>query len=134
MAPDSKVFQEIADAMLPLFDNMRPVRVLVEDHAIFHQERALAGVYEWSNIRINPSYALTCSFEEMQGIICHELIHAWLHRKGLDGLGEFLDDHHNEWFVRKALEINEKIDSLNLRVDYLLVTPAALDIYHRVAG
>ena len=135
MTPDTKVFQEMADAMLSLFDNMRPVPVLVEDSEIFHQERAPYAVYEWSNIRINPSYALTCSFDEMQGLICHELIHAWLHRKGLDGLGEFLDDHHNEWFVRKALDINEKkIDRLNVSLDYLLVTPEALDIYHRVAG
>ena len=140
MAPDSKVFQEMANALLPLFDHMRPVRVVVKDHEIFHQDRAPLAVYDCpfiggATIRINPGHARTCTFDDMQATLCHELIHAWLHRKGLDGLGEFLDEHHNEWFVRKALEINEKkIDSLEVSLEFLLYTPEGLDSYHRIAG
>jgi hypothetical protein len=93
------------------------------------------AVYSAPNIVIRPSHARTCSFEEIQSTICHELIHAWLHRKGLDGTGEFVDYCHNEWFLKKALEINKrKIDNLNVDVDFLLATPKAVDIYSRVAG
>ena len=138
--PDTKIFQEMADAMLPLFDHMRPVQVLVKDHEIFHQERAPLAVYDAGFIRgpfirINPDHARACSFDDMQDTICHELIHAWLHRKGLDGAGEFLDEHHNEWFVKKALEINEKkVDGLKVSLEFLLYTPEGLDSYHRIAG
>jgi hypothetical protein len=125
----------MADAMLPLFDNMPPVTVLVEDSAWFHREPYPAAVYDNPNIVINPVYARTCSFDEVQGIICHELIHAWLQWKGLVGAGQHLDQHHSELFVKKALEINrKKIDNLNVDVDRLLATPKAVEIYSRVAG
>ena len=121
--------------MLPLFDDMPQVLVLVADHDAFYREPFPVGVYSYPNIVINPSHARTCSFEEIQSTICHELIHAWLQWKGLVGTGELLDDHHDELFVKKALEINKKrIDSLNVDVDYLLANPKAVDIYNRVAG
>jgi hypothetical protein len=121
--------------MLPLFNDMPQVLVLVEDDEVFHRDPYPLAVYSCPNILINPSHARTCSFDEIQGTICHELIHAWLHSKGLDGTGEFLDDFHSEWFVKKALEINEKkIDSLGVDLDFLLATPKAVDIYNRVAG
>jgi hypothetical protein len=135
LAADSTVFQDIADSMLPLFDNMPQVIVLVEENEWFHQDSYPLAIYACPNIVIRPSYARTCSYDEIQGVICHELIHAWLHWKGLEGAGEFLDRHHNELFVKKALEINEKkIDSLNVDVDRLLTTPKAIDIYNRVAS
>lgn len=140
MAPDQKVFQDMADAMLPLFDDMRPVRVLVKDHEVFHQHPCPLAVYDAPFIgspviRINPTHARTCSFDEMQETLCHELIHAWLHGKGLDGAGEFLDEHHNEWFVKKALEINEKkVHGLKVSLEFLLYTADGLDSYHRIAG
>ena len=135
LAADTKVFQDMADAMLPHFDNMPQVVVLVEDHEVFTRDPFPAAVYSHPNIIINPSHARTCSYDEIQGTICHELIHAWLQWKGLVGTGEHLDDHHNELFVKKALEVNQKdIDSLNVDVDYLLATPKAVDIYNRVAG
>lgn len=125
----------MADAMLPLFDNMPPVIVLVEDHAVFHREPYPLACYDTPNIVIDPVYARTCSFDEMQGVICHELIHAWLEWKDLVGAGQHLDEHHSEWFVKKALEINrKKIDNLNVDVDRLLATPKAFEIYNRVAG
>lgn len=135
MTADTKVFQDMADAMLPLFDNMPPVTVLVEDNAVFHREPYPAAVYDDPDILINPVYARTCSFDEVQGLICHELIHAWLQWKGLAGAGQHLDEHHSEWFAKKALEINrKKIDNLNVDVDYLVATPKAFEIYNRVAG
>ena len=135
MAADTKVFQDIADAMLPLFDNMPQVVVLIEDNEVFLREPFPLAVYMSPDIVINPAHARTCSFEEMQGTICHELIHAWLERKGLVGAGEHLDEHHSEWFVKKALEINKKkINDLNVDVDYLLGTSKAVDTYNRVAG
>lgn len=134
LTPDTTVFQEMADAMLPLFDNMPQVVVLVQDHEAFQREPFPAAIYAWPNIVINPSHARTCSYEEMQDTICHELIHAWMHWKGV-ATGEFLDTHHDEWFVKKALEINQKkIDSLNVDVDYLLTTTKGVNIYNRVAG
>ncbi|HKY44954.1 MAG TPA: SprT-like domain-containing protein [Pyrinomonadaceae bacterium] len=135
MAADTKVFQDIADAMLPLFDNMPQVVVLVEDNAVFHQEPFPAAVYSSPNIIINPPYARTCSFDQIQDTICHELIHAWLEWKGLLGTGEFLDEHHSELFVKKALEINKnKLANVTVDVDYLLSNTKAVDVYNRVAG
>ena len=135
MAADTTVFQEIADSMLPLFDNMPQVVVLVEDREVFYREPYPLAVYACPNIVINPGHARTCSYDEIQGTICHELIHAWLHWKGLEGTGEFLDWAHGEWFVKKALEINKKkIDGLNVNLDSLLTTPKQVDIYSRVAG
>lgn len=134
MAADTKVFQDVADAMLPLFDNMPRVVVLVEDNAVFHHEPVPAAVYSPPNIIINPPYARTCSFEQIQDTICHELIHAWLDWKGLLRAGELLDDHHSDLFVKKALEINKKkIANLTVDVDYLLVNTKAVDVYNRVA-
>lgn len=125
----------MADSMLPLFDNMPQVVVLVEDHEVFHRGPYPAAVYSCPDILINPSHARTCSFDEMQATICHELIHAWLHWKGLVGTGEHLDEHHSELFVKKALEINEKkINTLRVDLDVLLATRKAVDIYNRVAG
>ena len=135
MAADTQVLQDMADAMLPLFDNMPRVAVLVEDHEAFERDPYPAAIYSCPNIIINPPFARTCTFSEMQDTLCHELIHAWLDWKGLLGTGELLDDHHSEWFVKKALEINQKkIDNLNVDVDYLLGTSKAIDIYNRVAG
>ena len=135
MAADTKVFQDIADSMLPLFDNMPQVVVLVQDNEAFHHEPIPAAVYSPPNIIINPPYARTCSFDQIQDTICHELIHAWLHWKGLLRDGELLDDHHSDLFVKKALEINQKkIANLTVDVDYLLANTKAIDIYNRVAG
>lgn len=135
MAGDTKVFQDMADEMLPLFDNMPQVVVLVEDNEVFHRDPYPAAVYSCPNILIYPRYAMICSFNDMQGLICHELIHAWLAWKGLLGRGEHLDEHHSELFVKKALEINQKrIRNLNVDIDYLLKTPKEVDIYNRVAG
>jgi len=121
--------------MLPLFDDMPQVPVLVEDNAVFHREPFPAAIYSSPNIIINPPYARTCSFDQIQDTICHELIHAWLEWKGLLGTGEFLDEHHSEWFVKKALEINEKkIANLTVDVDYLLANTKSVDVYNRVAG
>ena len=135
MAADTKVFQEIADAMLPLFNNMPQVVVLVQDDPVFEREPCPAAVYSAPNIIINPAHARTCTFDQIQEMICHELIHAWLDWKGLLGTGELLDEHHSELFVKKALEINEKkIANLTVDLDYLLATPKAVDVYNRVAG
>ena len=135
MAADTKVFQDMADAMLPLFDNMPQVVVLVEDHQVFTRDPFPLAVYRHPNIIINPSHARTCSYDEIQETLCHELIHAWLSWKGLEGRGELLDEGHDELFVKKALEINKKrIESLSVDVDYLLATPKAVNIYNRVAG
>ena len=135
MAGDTKVFQDMADDMLPLFDNMPQVVVLVEDNEVFHRDSYPAAVYSRPNILINPRYAMMYSFNEVQGMICHELIHAWLDWKGLVGRGEHLDWAHSELFVKKALEINQKrIRHLNVDIDYLLETSDDMDIYNRVAG
>jgi hypothetical protein len=135
LAGDTTVFQDMADEMLPLFDNMPQVIVLVEDNEFFHRDPYPAAVYSCPNILINPRYAMRCSFDAMQGLICHELIHAWLDWKGLLGRGEHLDQHHSELFVKKALEINQKkIRNLNVDIDYLLETSDDIDIYNRVAG
>ena len=134
MAHNTQVFQDIADSMLPLFYNMPQVVVLVEDSEWFYQEPYPACVYNHPNIVIHPSYARSCSYDENRDLICHELIHAWLHWKGLIGTGDHLDEHHSELFVQKALEINNKrIDNLNVDVNYLLRTTEAVDIYNRVA-
>lgn len=134
MAGDTKVFQDMADEMLPHFDNMPQVVVLVEDNEVFHRDPYPAAVYSCPNILIDPRYAMICSYNDMQGTICHELIHAWLDWKGLLGRGEHLDEHHSELFVKKALEINQKkIRNLNVDIDYLLKTSEDVDIYNRVA-
>ena len=135
MADDTQVFQDIADDMLPLFDNMPQVVVLVEDSEVFRRDPYPAAVYSRPNILINPSHARICSFNEIQDTICHELIHAWLDWKGLSGRGEYLDEHHSELFVKKALEINQKrIRNLKVELDYLLKDSDDIDIYNRVAG
>lgn len=125
----------MADVMLPLFDNMPRVLLAVKDDAAFHKDPSPLAVYLSPNILINPNHPPTSSFNNLKDTICHELIHAWLHWKGLDRVGEFLDDCHNEWFVRKALEINKmNIDGLKVDVEFLLTTPKAIDIYNRVGG
>ena len=135
LAADTKVFQDMADAMLPLFNDMPQVVVMVEDHEVFQREPFPLAVYMRPNIVINPAHARTSSYEDMQGTLCHELIHAWQDWKGMIGVGEHLDEHHNEGFIKKALEINKKkIDDLNVDLDNLLTTPKAIDIYNRVAG
>jgi hypothetical protein len=121
--------------MLPLFDNMPPVVVLVEDNEVFHRDPYPVGVFSRPNILIDPRFAMICSFNDMQDLICHELIHAWLDWKGLLGRGEYLDEHHGELFVKKALEINQKrIRNLKVDLDYLLKDSEDIDIYNRVAG
>lgn len=135
MAGDTTVFQDMADEMLPLFDNMPQVVVLVEDNEVFRRDPYPLAVYSRPNILINPSHARICSFNEIQDTICHELIHAWLDWKGLLGRGEYLDEHHSELFVKKALEINQKkIRNLKVELDYLLKDSDDIDIYNRVAG
>ena len=135
LAGDTKFFQDMADEMLPHFDNMPQVVVLVEDNEVFHRDPYPAAVYSCPNILINPRYAMVWSFNDIQGAICHELIHAWLDWKGLLGRGDHLDEHHSELFVKKALEINRKgIRNLNVDVDYLLKNSEDVDIYNRVAG
>lgn len=135
MAGDTTVFQDMADEMLPLFDNMPQVVVLVEDNEVFRRDPYPLAVYSRPNILINPSHARICSFNEIQDTICHELIHAWLDWKGLLGRGEYLDEHHSELFVKKALEINQKrIRHLKVELDYLLKNTEDVDIYNRVAG
>jgi len=135
LASDTKVFQDMADEMLPLFDNMPQVVVLVEDNEVFHRDPYPDACYSNPNILIDPRYAMICSYNDIQGLICHELIHAWLHWKGLSGRGEHLDEHHNDLFVKKVLEINQKrIRNLNVDIDYLLKNSEDVDIYNRVAG
>ena len=125
----------MADAMLPLFGDMPSVRVVVKDHASFYKEPSPLAVYDAPGIVVNPNHPATGSFNDLKDTICHELIHAWLHRKKLDQAGEFVDDFHNEWFIRKALEINRmNIDGLTVRVDYLATTPEGVEIYNRIAG
>lgn len=125
----------MADVMLPLFNNMPRVMLAVKDHEEFRKDRAPLAVYDAPDIVINPNHPPTSTFNDLKGTICHELIHAWLHRKGLDGEGEFLDDHHNEWFVKKALEINKmNIDGLKVDLRFLLTTPRARQIYNRLSG
>jgi hypothetical protein len=135
LAGDTTVFQDMADEMLPLFDNMPQVVVLVEDNEVFLRDPYPIAVYSRPNILINPRFAMFGSFNQIQETICHELIHAWLDWKGLFGKGEHLDEHHSELFVKKALEINHKrIRDLKVELDYLLETPEDIDIYNRVAG
>ncbi|MEN3327808.1 MAG: hypothetical protein V7638_2615 [Acidobacteriota bacterium] len=135
LAGDTKFLQDMADEMLPHFDNMPQVVVLVEDNEVFHRDLYPAAVYSCPNILINPRYAMFCSYNDIQGLICHELIHAWLDWKGLLGRGEHLDEHHSELFVKKALEINQKrIRNLNVDIDYLLKNSEDVDIYNRLAG
>lgn len=135
MATNTKLLQAMADVMLPLFNNMPRVLIVIEDHEVFHQANPPLAVYRAPDILINPKHPPTSSFNNLKDTICHELIHAWLDWKRLDGLGEFLDDFHNEWFVRKALEITKlNIDGLKVDIDFLLTTPKAVRIYNRVAG
>ena len=136
MATNTKLLQAMADAMLPLFGDMPSVPVVVKDHRAFNNDHPCPlAVYDAPNIVVNPNHPPTGSFNDLKDTICHELIHAWLHRKNLHKVGEFVDDFHNEWFIRKALEINRmNIDGLTVRVDYLATTPEGLKIYNRVAG
>src|SRR6185437_2743236 len=135
VAEDTKVLQDMADSMLPLFNNMPQVLVVVEDDEVFFKDPYPLAVYRAPNIIINPSHARTCDYNDMQTTLCHELIHAWLDREGLVDKGESLDVYHNEWFVKKALEINKlKIDGLRVDVDYLLTNSDAEGIYNRLTG
>ena len=121
--------------MLPLFDNMPRVLLVVKDDEAFHTARPPLAVYSYPRILINPTHPPTSSFNDLKGTICHELIHAWLSWKGLDRKGEFLDEHHNEWFVKKALEINKlNIDGLKVDLEFALTTPEAVQIYNRLGG
>lgn len=125
----------MADVMLPLFDNMPRVLLVVKDDEAFHTARPPLAVYSYPRILINPTHPPTSSFNDLKGTICHELIHAWLSWKGLDRKGEFLDEHHNEWFVKKALEINKlNIDGLKVDLEFALTTPEAVQIYNRLGG
>ena len=134
MPSNTKLLQAMADTMLPLFGDLPRVMVHVRDDASFHQERAPLAVYDAPDIVVNPDHPRTSSFSDMKATICHELIHAWLSWNNLDNAGEFLDEHHNEWFVKKALEINRlNIDGLHVSVEFLLTNPEAVRIYNRLA-
>lgn len=125
----------MADAMLPLFNNMPRVRLVVIDDEAFHEERPPLAMYVFPVIVVNPNHPPTSSFNDLKGTICHELIHAWLNWRGLDRRREFLDEHHNEAFVKKALEINKmNIDGLRVDLDYLLTNAKAIEIYTRLGG
>jgi hypothetical protein len=135
MATNTKLLQAMADVMLPLFNNMPRVVLAVKDHSEFHKDRAPLAIYDSPYIVVNPNHPPTSTFDDLKGTICHELIHAWLDRRGLHRAGLFLDDHHNEWFVKKALEINNlNIDGLKVDLSFLLTTPQAVEIYNRIAG
>jgi hypothetical protein len=135
LATNTKLLQAMADVMLPLFDNMPRVLLVVRDDEAFHTYPQPLAVYSYPRILINPTHPSTSSFNDLKGTICHELIHAWLNWKGLDRKGEFLDEHHNEWFIKKALEINQmNVDGLKVDVEYLLTNPKAIEIYTRLGG
>jgi hypothetical protein len=126
MATNTDLLQAMADKMLPLFDGMPSVRVTVKDHSHFTNDRIIA-FYQYPQIIVRPDYvsSLDTSFSKMRNALCHELIHAWEKWKGLDKMGEFLDEGHNEWFVKKALDINaQNIDAGSIHSRSLMPTAA----------
>jgi hypothetical protein len=128
---DTKILQKTADSLLPLFDDMPSVLVMCRPHEYFDEKPEVAAFYNipTKHIYFRPGMVAYLDFRE--GIIPylkHELIHAWLHWKGIAHMGTFIDKHgHNEWFIKKALE-------LDVDIMYLLRTPEAVHLYNRIAG
>ena len=69
MATNTKLLQAMADAMLPLFDNMPRVRLVVRDDEAFQTERAPLAMYVFPVIVVNPNHPPTSSFNDLKGTI-----------------------------------------------------------------
>jgi|ERR1043165_1492680 hypothetical protein len=126
----TRILQKTANELLYLFDNMEPVLVVCMDNPKFKEQPECGAFYSYAKktIYFNPEFVKEADFQtEVVPSIKHELIHAWLHRKGIDQMGKEFAPGHNEWFVRKAVE-------LGLDVLYLIKTPEAMHLYNEIAG
>jgi MFS family permease len=113
--------QQISDNSLPIFDNMPRLEVWVVHEEIrspysYEENIFMKGLFRrtYNNngggtslgyvllsggpICLKYDYVKNASTEDLYRIIKHELIHAWLHWKGLDYA-------HGPLFSRKALEV-----------------------------
>jgi hypothetical protein len=125
---DNYILQAAVNNLLYLFDHMPAVPVQVKHDDYFLRKPGVLAFYRprTKQIVVKPDYLRDAQMPDVIDTLKHELIHAWLHWKGIDEFGEFLDDGHSEWFIKKALEIG-------VDVEFLLTTPEAVNIYNRVA-
>src|SRR5205085_5921782 len=80
----------------------------------FEISRAI-GFYrhEERTVYIHPSWNSRSDIKQLTDLIKHELVHAWVHWKGLyTGFA----NGHNEAFLRKCMELD--VDVLHLRHTY----------------
>jgi hypothetical protein len=104
--------QGIADKLLaPYFDGMPSVPIVVGKEESFREKAMAHYLFSVRKIEVHPFWASDrTSFGSIQTSVKHELIHAWIHWKGLKGkaLKDEEVDCHNEYFLWKAHQM--KID------------------------
>jgi hypothetical protein len=120
--------QGMANSLLDRFDNMPSIKFLLQEDNRFYDKtgglHALA-FYDPNTkiIYVNPGYTSRASYLQMVDTVKHELIHAWVHWRGLlDNVG----GGHNEAFIRKAIELQIDLDPT------LTKFPEARAIYERL--
>jgi hypothetical protein len=129
---NQRALQGMADSLLPRLDNMPHIRVLIGRMSEF-PSRAISGqsalAFFNSNydgkqaIVVNPKYVVEATFIDMVDSVKHELIHAWVHWRGI---GDDVAAGHGEPFIRKALELKLNLDAV------LTLYPETKSIYGRL--
>jgi hypothetical protein len=101
----SEYLQAMADSHLYQFDNMPSVQVAILSDKKFEEDRRdrnLAAYYETSHICVRQSIAQSSDDSQLDGILRHELVHAWMDWKHLDRH----DSHdHGPLFRQKDREV-----------------------------
>lgn len=123
--------QVMANDFLYLFDNMPSHRVLIKERREFThpaQGRQVLALFDSHyegkpTILINPDYVGRASYIGMVDSLLHELTHAWVYWKRI---GDNVAEGHGEPFLRKAIEIGLKVDSI------LFIYPETRPIHARL--
>ena len=98
-----KELQAIADSMLPLFDNMPPVRIRF---GTFYEVGPMtSGFYQNGTIIIRDDAYEKDSPDTVRDTIKHEMIHAWVDWKAKTDpkYREHVDKHSEPFFIKAAL-------------------------------
>ena len=122
--------QGIADNLLKhFFDEMQSVPIVVGKEESFRKGVMAHYLPLMRKIEVHPFWASdTTNFGTIQTNVKHELIHAWVHWKGLKGavLKDNECDFHNEYFLWKACQ-------LGIDVQYLFTKyPKTLPVWEKI--
>jgi hypothetical protein len=130
MTENDIAFQAIADKWLaPYFDSMPPVPLTVGKPESFRNGAIAHYRFETRTIELHPFWADDgTNFGRIKTSIKHELVHAWVHWKGLKGsiLKDKECNHHNEYFLWKSRQ-------LGIDVNYLFTKyPQTLPVWEKI--